>query len=371
MIQFCQPDVGESELAAIREVFSTSWLGTGPRVTELEAAFAAHLDRSADDLVAVTSCTEGLHQAFATLGLGPGDEVVLPSISFLGAAHAAHATGARVVPCDVDPRSLNPTVAHVEAVLGPATRAVCVLHFAGAPGHVAEIARLAAARGIALVEDAALATGTRVGDRACGTFGDIGVWSFDAMKTITTGDGGMMWIRDEDRVADVRAAIKMGVGSSGLDRTVQGGNWWEVEPVGVGRRAAMNDVAAAMGLVQLERLETFLTRRADVASRYTDAIGRLGWLQPLAPRPPGSAWTYYGVQTAPGLRDHLAQHLLAAGVYANFRYWPLHRMAMYPASIPLPGADAAAARTLLLPLHPSLSEADVDAVIGALGTFPA
>ena len=205
----------------------------------------------------MSSCTEGLFQAIAALDLAPGDDVVLPTVSFLGAAHAVRSAGAEVVLCDVDPDTLNPTVEQVESAITQSTKAVLILHYGGDPGVVARIAELAEQRGLVLIEDSACGLGSFVDGRACGTLGDIGVWSFDAVKLLTTGDGGMIWCRRQAMAARIRQSIRLGVGSSGLQRRVGSPEWWKIDPSMTGRRATMNDIAAAMGSVQLEQVPDF------------------------------------------------------------------------------------------------------------------
>lgn len=369
MISFCQPQVGAGELDAIREVFLSSWLGAGKRSAEFEREFAKYVHAQPSELLTISSCTEGLFQAVAALDIGPGDEVILPTISFLGAAHAVRASGAEVVLCDVDPETLNPTVEHIERAITPATKAALLLHFGGDPGDIARIAELLRQRSLSLIEDAACALGSFVDGRACGTFGDVGVWSFDAMKLLTTGDGGMVWCRDPTIADRVRVGIRMGVGSSGFDRSGSSSRWWEVDPACLGRRATMNDIAAAIGLVQLERVPSFLDRRRRVAAAYDAALGGLSWLKVSAGIGPEAARFYYRIQVDPHLRDSLAVHMLERDVYTNFRYWPLHRTSMYESGGEFPGADLAAASTLLLPVHQGLSDVDVDQVIKAVGAF--
>lgn len=373
MINVFQPCVGNDELNALAPVFRSCWLGAGARLTEFLQSFARHLGVSVSELQSVSTCTEGLFQAVAALRLAPGDEVVLPAVSFVGAANAILACGARPVLCDVDQRTLNPTPEHVEAALTPRTKAIIVLHYGGHPGWIEEIAELARTRSLKLIEDAACAIGSSVGGRMCGTFGDIGVWSFDSMKILVTGDGGVLWTRDPAIAARVGYGTFLGLDAPGMAKAATQSAWWEVDPTFPGRRARMNDVSAAIGTVQLGRLPNFLWRRAQIAARYTEAFGRLDWLL-LPPSPqPGTAtsWYFYWIQTSPGVRDTLAHHLRDAGIYTTFRYWPLHRMQLYATDRSLPGADNAAASTLLLPIHNGLSDADVEIVINAVGAFRA
>lgn len=368
MINLFQPKVDDDELRAIRDVFSSNWLGPGDRVKEFESAFAGYLGRPPPEVLAVTSCTEALFQTVASLGLSDADEVIVPTISFIGAAHAVKSSGARVALCDVDPQTLNPTVEEVERVITPASRAILILHYGGAPGAVAEIAEMAERKSLLLIEDAAVSLGSLAGDRPCGTLGDIGVWSFDAMKVVTTGDGGMIWCRDAVLADQIRMNIRLGVGPSGFDRRIHSQTWWEVDPPAVGRRATMNDVAASIGLVQLGKLGEFLQRRNEIAAAYDAALARIEWVR-RPWHPPQAARTFYWIQTPTELRDRLALHLLDRGIYTNFQYWPLHRTRMYLSDDPFPGGDEAADRTLLLPLHQGLSDDDVERVLEGIRSF--
>jgi aminotransferase len=369
VINLFQPLVGPAELAAVDRVFSTSWLGTGGRIEEFERAFAGYIRRAPSEVATVTCCTEGLFQAVQALELGPGDEVILPSVSFIGAAHAVRSSGARVTVCDVDPVTINPTVDHVESVSTPATKAILVLHYGGLPGSIGELAEWARERSILLIEDAAIGLGSFEDGRACGTFGDIGVWSFDSMKLLTTGDGGMVWCRHESVADRVRMAVKLGVRATGFERRTQSTSWWEVEAEMVARRATMNDIAGAMGLVQLQRIDEFLDRRKYIAATYDAALEDLPWVTLPPDAPDDIARTFYWIQVSPGLRDELALHLLEREVYSSFRYWPLHRIALYRSDGPFPGADRAADSTLLIPMHQGLDDSAVARVVDAIRSF--
>jgi len=246
LINLFQPHVGDSELAALKGVFSSNWLGAGDRVAQFEREFGAYVGRPAAEMLAVSSCSEGLFHTVTALGIGPKDDVVLPTVSFIGAAHAVRSSGADVVLCDVDPRTLNPTVEHVERALTPATKAVLLLHYGGDPGDVARIAEMAKQKSLWLIEDAAVGLGSVTAGRACGTFGDVGVWSFDSMKVLTTGDGGMIWCPSQATAERIRASVRLGVRVPGFARRVESSRWWEVDPPSIGRRATMNDIAAAM-----------------------------------------------------------------------------------------------------------------------------
>jgi aminotransferase len=373
MINVFQPNVGDEELKAIAEVFESAWLGHGPRVDTFEHEFAEHLGVNPEQVLFLNSATSGLFLATELLRLGPGDEVVLPTVSFVANANAIVATGARPVFCDVDARTLNPSVADIEAVATPRTKAVMVLHYGGHPGDIAGIAAWCRAREVALIEDAACAVASSVHGTACGTFGDIGVWSFDSRKVITTGDGGLVYLRDPDLVRQARRLAYHGQDSRSafsVAATAQrpSRRWWEQSIHAIGRRLIGNDLTAALGSVQLRRLPGFLERRSSLTATYDRLLaGAEGIRRP--PRPPTGHVTshyFYWVQLDPALRDGVAEDLLARGIYTSFRYVPLHGVPLYRSDARLPSADEAAATTLLLPLHPGLTNADVEHVVREL-----
>lgn len=370
MINVFQPSLGEEELDAVREVFATGWVGRGRRAEEFEAAFAAHLGVGREHVTSVNSCTEATFIAMSLAGVGPGTEVVIPSVSFVGAANAIAAHGARPVFCDVDPRTLNPTAGDVARAFGPSTRAVLLLHYGGHPGEAAEIARLCAERDVLLIEDAANAIASTVDGRACGTLGDFGVWSFDHGKIAVAVDGGMLYARDPELVRRASRLAYFGlVEPTGHQRAARSASrWWEIEVESFSRRSVLNDVLAAIGTVQLRRLPEFLARRAEVVARYDAGLAGVSGLVLPPPAPPGhrTSHYFYWVQLDPRVRDDVAEDLYRAGVYTTFRYPPLHHVPLYGSDAVLPGADLAAARTLNLPLHQSLSDDDVDLVVREL-----
>jgi aminotransferase len=370
MINAFQPSLGDEELAAVREVFQTSWVGRGDRVEAFETAFARHLGVSADQLTSVNSCTEATFLAMELAGVGPGCEVVLPTVSFVGAGNAAASRGSRPVFCDVDPRTLNARVGDVEAVLTPATRAVLLLHYGGYPGDVAEIASLCRERGIFLVEDSACSVASQVDGHACGTFGDFGVWSFDHGKIAVTVDGGMLFARDPEVAARAAKLAYFGLEQfSGFSQAkVTQTRWWQFEVSSFSRRSIMNDMMAAIGCVQLRRLPSFLDRRREIVARYDRELADMADLVLPPPLPDGHVTSYYlyWVQMDERIRDAVARDLYERGIYSTFRYPPLHQVRAYGADVRLPGAERAAATTLNLPLHQALSDADVDLILDTL-----
>ncbi|MYW93043.1 DegT/DnrJ/EryC1/StrS family aminotransferase [Amycolatopsis rubida] len=370
MINIFQPSLGAEEVAAVAEVFESNWVGKGERTAKFEAAFAEHLGVGQDRVMTVNSCTEGLFLSMQLAEVGPGDDVVLPTVSFVGAGNAVASRGARPVFCDVDPRTLNPTAADVEAALTPVTKAVIVLHYGGRAGEVAEIARLCRERGILLVEDAACAPASRVEGQACGTVGDIGVWSFDGAKILVTGDGGVLTARDPGLVERGRKLTYFGLEQvSGFSQARQAGTrWWEFQISSFSRRSVMNDVQSAIGLVQLGKLGGFVRRRQEIADRYDRRLRGTAGITTPPPLPGGQTSSHYmyWIQLDPAQRDQVAADLYAAGIYTTFRYAALHAVDAYDWDGWLPNAEHAVAATLCLPLHQALADDDVDFVADTL-----
>lgn len=384
MLNVFQPSLGDEELEAVRRVFASNWIGKGHVTAQFEQAFAAFCGVSAQHMRSISCATEGLFQAMTLLNIGPGDEVVLPTLSFVGAANAVLAAGARPVFCDVDARTLNATAADIEVCLSPRTRAVLLLHYGGVPCRMEEILALLMSRSIALIEDSACSVASTWHGRACGTLGDIGIWSFDAMKILVTGDGGMVYCRNPEMSIRLERLIYLGLEqpsgytqamtvtdedkgpSAALQRP-----WWAFEVTEPGRRAIMNDIAAAIGLVQLHRLPLFIERRRQIHALYNEALADLAWLQLPPPLPPDcqSSYYFYWVQCPNHLRDALALHLRRCGIYTTFRYYPLHRVRVYGFYGQLPRAETAAATTLCLPIHQSLDDDDLARIVEAIWAF--
>ncbi len=363
MINVFEPTVGAEELAQVADSFATGWLGKGRKVAEFEAAWAAHIGVDPAHVISVNCATEGLFQICALI-LDPGDEVIIPSIHFIGADNAIQAAEATPIYCDVDRHTLNPTLEHIQAAYESATaQAVMLLHYGGVAQELDEIRAWCDEVNISLIEDAACAQATTYKGKAAGTWGHFGVWSFDAMKVMTCGDGGMIYCVSAADAYHLRKRLYLGTDNvSGLQSSRD--RWWEYMPLTPARRAIMNDIAAGIGLEQLKKLPGFVERRKQIARRYDEALKSLVTISPDAPwvEPP---YYFYWIQTPQ--RDALARHLRDNGVYVTFRYYPLHRV--FHTGQTLPGADYAADNTLLLPLHQGLSDDDVQFVIDKVKQF--
>jgi len=374
MINIFQPCLGNEELDALKRVFESNWIGKGGLVTEFEEAFSTSLKMESKSFCSTNSCTEGLFLAGDLYQFGPADEVIVPSISFVAVGSSVVAKGARLVLCDADSRTLNTTAELIEQKISSKTKAVILNHYGGVPCDMEPILALCRERGIAVIEDSACAPRSFYKGRAVGTLGDMGTWSFDAMKIVCTGDGGMIYLRDPAQMMRAKEQLYLGLPvkqTSGLDSAGAGSqNWWEFEINRPGRRAIMNNIAGAIGLEQMKKLPAFIGRRKKAHERYVQELGELGWLE-LPPRLKDdivSSYYFFWIQSEH--RDELARYLKERDIYTTFRYWPLHRISYFgQKDADLRGTEEALQRTLNIPMHQSLSDDDVEQVIDAIKEF--
>lgn len=371
MINVFQPSLGSEELEAVGKVFSSNWIGKGDITDQFESNFSHYIEAERSSIRSVSCCTEGLFQSVTLLGIQAGDEVILPSISFVGAANAIASSGAKPVFCDVDERTLNTTAAYIEARITAKTKAVIILHYGGVPCHMDDICELVKKRGIALIEDSACSVASWYAGRACGTLGDIGVWSFDAMKILVTGDGGMIYCKTQEMAQRAQESIYLGLLAESGFSSKASKKWWEFELSCYGRRAIMNDAASAIGLEQLKKLPRFIARRKEIFSYYNQMLIGQSWLQlpPEIPSHMESSYYLYWIQAQGEVRDELALHLRENGIYTTFRYFPLHRVKLYGMQVSLPNSEAAAESTLCLPIHQSLTDEDLNRIIACIDDF--
>ncbi len=372
VINVFQPSLGLEELDAISEVFKSNWLGKGSKTNQFEQAFAHHLHVPPERIISTNCCTEGMFHAIEILGIGPGDEVILPTISFVGAGNAIAASGAKPVFCDVDPRTLNATAHTIEKEITPRTKAAILIHYGGYPCDVDGIVELLRNHGIFLIEDSACSVASQKAGRACGTFGDIGVWSFDAMKILVTGDGGMIYVKNPDLRMKFEQNTYLGLmNKSGINNTVDS-KWWEFDISSFGRRSIMNDISSTIGLVQLKRLDSFIAARKKVHEKYNEMLSGLDWLvlPPQLENGSLSSYYFYWIQlSSTEIRDRLASYLRDHDIYTTFRYFPLHLVKRYGSTVSLPYAESAANHTLCLPIHQSLSDDDIQTIVSRIKAF--
>jgi perosamine synthetase len=346
VIRLAWPDLGEEELAAVAEVFESGQLTMGPKVAEFEAGLAAACE--VEHAVAVSSGTAALHLAVLALGIGPGDEVIVPAYTFPATANVVAMAGAQPVLVDVDPETMNMRPEAVADAVTERTRAVLVVHLFGRPARWEEIAAAVPER-VQLLEDAAGALGARRGNRACGGLGRLGCLSFHPRKIVTTGEGGAVTTNDGGLAEAIRSMRHHG--------------WRGTDIPAPGLNYRLPDILSALGSSQLRRLDALLEERERLAAAYTQR------LESVVRTPSADVGDRHGLQAYVvqlDRRDEALDALHESGIQAQIGTYALHRLSAYNDQGDFPGADAAYERALALPLHNRLGEGEIDHVASVL-----
>ncbi|MGH9645467.1 MAG: DegT/DnrJ/EryC1/StrS family aminotransferase [Bryobacteraceae bacterium] len=371
-LPYSLPSLGEEEIAEVADSIRSGWVTTGPKVKLFEQEFARYV--GAEHAIAVSSCTAALHLTLAAHGIGPGDEVIVPTLTFCSTANVVVHLGAKPVLVDVT-QDGQMSVDALRAAVTPRTRAILPVHYGGQACPLEEISAIASLHGIPVIEDAAHAVGTTYQDRRIGTHGRATCFSFYATKNMTTGEGGMITTNDADLAGRIRLLSLHGMSRDAWKRYTQAGNWW-YEVVEPGYKSNMSDLQAAMGIHQLRKLDGFIRRRRDIAARYQEAFADLPELRLPhdCPRRP-HAYHLFPVRLVAGelsiTRDQLIDELRLLNIGTSVHFIPLHRHPYYQATFgynpeQFPGAECFFEGLLSLPLYPKMSNSDVEDVISAL-----
>jgi dTDP-4-amino-4,6-dideoxygalactose transaminase len=370
-IPVARPSFGEDEEKALLEALRSGWVSQGPRVGEFERRFAAYV--GAPHAVAVSSCTTALHLALLTAGVKPGDEVICPSLSFIATANAIVYSGADPIFVDISEATFNLDPDCVAKAISPRTKAILVVHQIGLPAPLDEINAVASSRRVTVIEDAACAIGAEYkGLRIGAPHSATACFSFHPRKILTTGEGGMITTADEELAARLRRLRQHAMSVSDLARhsasTVVKETYDEV-----GYNYRMTDLQAAVGLVQLQRLDGMIARRRSLASRYTARLSRLPWLAlPQEPAGCRSNFQSYMVRLrdgAPISRDQLMHALLNQGISSRRGVMASHRELPYRGKDwdrCLPVTNRVADSTVILPLFHSLTQDEQDYVMESI-----
>jgi perosamine synthetase len=373
-LPYHRPSIGDEEIAEVVDTLRSGWVTTGPKTTRFEREFAALL--GVPEALGVSSGTAALHLALRVLGVQAGDDVVVPAYTFTATAEAVTYLGARPVLADVDPVTCNLRGEDVERACTAHTRAVIPVHIGGLPCDMDPILDVARSRRLAVVEDAAHALPARDHGRWVGTLGDAAAFSFYATKNITTGEGGMLVVRDPCAAERARILALHGINRDAWKRYTAAGTW-RYEILANGYKYNLPDLAASLGLAQLRKLAGFHARRRRLAARYGRGLAHLEAIE----RPPHAAgdsthaWHLYMVRLRPGVlridRDGFIDELRARNVGTSVHFIPLHLHPYYQQvwgyrAGQFPGAEAAWSQVVSLPLYPAMSEGDVDDVLTAV-----
>jgi dTDP-4-amino-4,6-dideoxygalactose transaminase len=372
-LPFHRPLLDEDDIAGVVATLRSGWLTTGPTTKRFEEAFAKAL--GVRHAVALNSGTAALHLALRVLGIQPGDDVVVPTYTFTATAEVVTYLGARPVLADVDPATCNLRAEDVARVLTPKTRAVVPVHIAGLPCEMAPIRELARGAGLAVLEDAAHAFPAREGHRPVGTLGDAAAFSFYATKNLTTGEGGMLVLRDDAAAEQARVLALHGMSRDAWKRYGSTGQW-RYDVLANGHKYNLTDVAASLGLTQLAKQRAFHAKRGRLAARYTRKLAAVDAVETPATRADCEhAWHLYVIRLRPEVlrvdRDTFIEELRARNIGTSVHFIPLHLHSYYqhawgyrPGAFP--NAEAAFERVVSLPLYPAMSAADVDDVVAAV-----
>lgn len=368
-IPLARPWLGQAECNAVREVLESGWISQGPRVAAFEAALAQFV--GAAHAVATNAATSALHLALVVAGVRPGDEVICPATTCMATANAICHAGGVPVFADVDPHTFNLDPHSASRAVGPATRAILLVHQIGQPADLTAFEELCAAKGLPLIEDAATALGARYRGRCIGSHGRPTCFSFHPRKVITTGEGGMLVVGSATAAERARALRATGADISDLRRHhARGMLQQSYHEVGYNYR--LTDIQAAIGLVQLARLPEMLRLRREQAAYYHQLFD--GWSTLQVPQvAPGAepCWSSYCVKLLAGAasrRDEIVVRLAGEGISCRRGIPPLYREPCFAwrNNPPLPGAEEVARSTLFLPIFPGLQPSDQRRVAAAL-----
>lgn len=365
-----EPTTGIDTTKAVVDALAVGWLGMGRLTEQFERSISEFLGLDGREVVAVNTGTSALHIALRLAGVGEGDEVVTTSFNYVADHQAIRMCGAEPVMADIRDDNLGMDVRSVERLLGPRTRALLPLHFAGAACDVEGIHALAAERGLRVVEDACHAFGTLHGGRRVGSFGDIACFSFDPVKIVTSLDGGCVVVPDVASRDRLRRLRFLGVDKETHLR-YRNARAWEYDVVSEGYRYHLNSVSAAVGVSQMARVEEFVASRQRTCTAYNDAFADLPWCRPAVPSFEGVSPFIYSLRVLGGSRGAFLAHMEERGVGTGIHFVPVHRHSHF-AACPrdeLPVTERVCEEVVTLPLHSAMPPDTVARVVDAVTSF--
>jgi perosamine synthetase len=373
-IRLFKPSLGEEELANVKEVFDRAWLGSGPMAARFEKEWSAYI--GATDSVAVNSATAGLQLALTAFGFPRGKKVLVPTLTFIATALAPLNNGLDIVWVDCDPETLGIDLDDLERKADGDCVAVMPVHMGGHPAPMNRLMDVARAKGLKVVEDCAHCAGGEYGGKKLGLWGDIGCFSFEEKKCMTSGDGGMISSMDAELVAPLRLNRWFGIDKDTWKRadgytaaSVKDARHWYYEISVPGWKYNMNDLSAAIGLAQLPKLDRMNARRSELIRRYLSGLEECHHFRPLLPyNLEGASYWVFGVRTE--RRDDAILHLKSRGIPTSVHYMPLHLHPLFRnMEAVVPNAEKVWHEMITLPLHADLTEEEVDYILQALRDF--
>lgn len=367
MIPVFKPSVGKEELESLRQVLESGWIGLGPKTGEFEKAFAQYI--GVPYAIGTNSCTAALHLALKVLEIKPNDEVISPSLTFISTNHAILYNRAIPVFCDVYEDTLTLDVEDFKKKISKNTKAVIVMHYGGHPCDMDPIVEIAKENGIYVIEDAAHGCGSEYKGRKIGTLGDIACFSFHAVKNLTCGEGGMITTSNFEWNQRLHHLRWLGINKGTWNRSNSDRYSWYYNVEEIGFKCHMSDLNAALGLVQIRKLDKLNERRRDITSIYNQAFSNLEWLKtPVVKNWAKSSHHNYVVKL--DKRDEFIEHLKKKEIASSVHYIPNHHYPMYKnfkADVPV--TEKVWKKIVTLPLFPDLTSGEMDRVIEAVRAF--
>ncbi len=368
MIPVFRPSMGDDEIRAVEKVLRSGWIGLGPKTREFEEQFASYL--GVEHVVALNSCTAALHLALKIMDV-TGKEVITSPMSFVSTNHAILYNEAVPVFADIEEDTLNMRIDEIESLVGPRTAAILLVHYGGHACDMDPILEIASKKGVRVIEDAAHACGGEYKGKKIGSIGDATCFSFHAVKNLAMGDGGAITVHDSAVAERIRKLYWLGISRGTWDRTKDKAYKWEYDVEEVGYKYHLNDILAAIGLVQLQKLDRMNARRREIVEKYNEAFKDVNWIEtPVEKEYVKSANHNYVIKVLDGRRDALIEYLAANEISAGVHYIPNHLYDMYkPYYRKLPVAERIWRRLATLPLFPDLTEAEQDYIVEKIRDF--
>lgn len=366
MINVFKPAMGEEEIEAVSAVLRSGWIGLGPKTAEFERQFAEFCGTLY--AVGVNSATAALDLAMKLLGIRHGDEVLVPTMTFVSTAHVVAYNLAMPIFVDVDPHTLNLDLADAARKIGPRTKAIIPVHYAGRPVDMDELKKIAGP--IPIVEDCAHAVGARYKGKPVGGLGAIGCFSFHAVKNLAMGDGGALTLQSEELCERAKRLRWLGIDKGTWDRTATDRSyWWQYCVEEIGLKCHMNDISASIGLAQLKKLPQMNGRRREIVHLYFEGLAGVSQVElpPDDDSAHSSAWHIFHIKCEH--RDKLSVFLQSKCISTGVHYTPIHTYRCYGNRPSLPVAEALEKRLLTLPLYPGLADDEVHHVIQSIRQF--
>jgi dTDP-4-amino-4,6-dideoxygalactose transaminase len=379
-INLFEPSFGPEEVQAVSAVMLSNWTGRGSKVRELESEFAKFFSVESGHLTTTTCATEGVFAIFDIINLNENDEVIIPTNSFVGIATAIKYFQASIIFCDTDPNTLQAKPDDLLSKVTSKTKAVVLNHYGGYTSCTTNLINELNSKSVIVIEDAACAFGATLPNspkQFLGTLGDFGVWSFDSMKLISMGDGGLIYSKNPETTEKIARRNYFGLSGEGVSGFASASTnrktWWEFNVEYPGRRAILNDLVASIGIVQLSKFEILVQKRRTIVAKYIELLSDVDAIKGINCQGVDVCVSPYLFWIQVENRDDLANYLLENGVYTSFRYLPLHNQKFFESEVSnndlFSGADWSHERTLNLPLHANLEITDVENICQLIRTF--